>query len=331
MRFLLAVYAAGLLFLAGASTVRAQEDTDARLQAVDDALDKAETKVQAHASQAQAQAQAQAQSENAATPATAQEARKIYPDPILAKKNELEVAEEYYESKFHEPGSFSQKGVMSGYHVKYTHRFIPNHTSAVMVGVEGMIADGKFKQPPGVGPTGIKDKVYELRGVAGPDYYVTPDVRVTPYIGYGYRHLKDNSEGLNIDLGDDTLLLGYKRDSRYMYIPFGAEFMYLPASNYSWQGNLEYDYMFLGWQRDKLGIVPGFNDMTFEQHGGSGLRASLRLNLYFKYCTAFAEGFLRYWYIPQSQSKPTAFDPTISVNEAKNTTTEYGLRLGLSI
>jgi hypothetical protein len=318
MKLCFAFYLAGLLFFSGIPMTQADEASDndeARLQAVNQDLDNVESKAETAPQNPQ--------------PVTR---KKIYPDPIISRADDFEVSQEIYWSRFHEPKSFSQRGVMSGYNVRYTHRFTNDRTAAVnMFRVEGQIADGKFKQPYLVGPSGIKDHSYELKGVAGKDFYVTPDVRVTAYSGFGYRYLKDNSEGLNTDLGDDIVLLGYKRYSRYLYLPFGADIIILPDTSYSLVGNLEYDYMFHGWQVDKLGIIPGFDNMTFDQGGGSGLKASLRLNLNFKFCTAFAEGFYRFWFIPKSNSKPTAFDPTISVNEPANSTQEYGFRLGIEI
>jgi hypothetical protein len=310
-----AVYIAGILFFFGIPTVRADDTSEndmARVQAVNQALDKAESKAEARQ-------------------APPLYRKKVYPDPLLAQNDELDFSAEHYWSRFNEPKSFSQKGVMSGYHARYTHRFTGDHTSAIMLRVEAEIADGKFKQHPDIGPSGIKDKVYETRAAIGKDYYVTPDLRTTAYSGFGFRYLKDNSEGLNTDLGDDVTLVGFKRFSHYCYIPFGADFLYLPEPNYSWEGNLEYDYLVFGWQMDKLNILPGFDNMVFDQRSGNGVRASLRLNLYFKRFTAFAEGFFRYWNIAASNSKPLAIDPTVFVNEPRNKTEEYGLRIGIDL
>ncbi|MFI5205576.1 MAG: hypothetical protein ACHQVK_01420, partial [Candidatus Paceibacterales bacterium] len=162
------------------------------------------------------------------------------------------------------------------------------------------------------------------------DFYPRYYLRATGYLGFGYRYLKDNSEGLSTDVGGFTLL-GFKRFSHYCYLPLGADIVYQNNPSYTVESNLEYDYLVDGWQVDKLGVIPGYNTLVFDQRNGFGLRASLRLNLYFKYCTAFLEGFYRYWNIAKSNTKPDPTDPSVGLEEPKNNTQEYGLRLGVQI
>jgi hypothetical protein len=251
--------------------------------------------------------------------------------PIVPRKNTIEFSSETYWAKFDEPKNFSQKGFMSGYNAQYARRFSTDPNSIVnMFALQAQWASGKFKQAPYVGPSGIKDNTFEFRGVVGKDLYPTSFLRTTPYIGYGYRYLKDNSAGLTADV-DGFTLLGYKRYSHYNYIPIGTDIVYQIDPLYSLESSLEYEYMFNGWQVDKLGIIPGLNTFSFDQRSGNGLRASLRLNLYFKYCTAFAEGFYRYWRIAQSNSKPIPGDPGVSIDEPKDNTQEFGFRLGLQV
>jgi hypothetical protein len=142
--------------------------------------------------------------------------------------------------------------------------------------------------------------------------------------------LKDNSEGLDTVI-DNFTLLGYKRYSHYDYLPFGADIVFQTDPNYSWETNLEYDYMFNGWEVDKLGVLPGYNTLVVNEKSGNGLRASLRLNLYLKYCTAYVEAFYRYWNIAQSNSKSDAGDPGFGLNEPKNNTQEFGMRIGVKV
>ena len=250
---------------------------------------------------------------------------------IVPKKNEFEFSSETYWAKFDEPKVFSQKGFLSGYNARYAHRFSTDPKSMInMFSLQGQWADGKFKQAPYVGYSGIKDSTFDVRGVVGKDFRPAPYVRTTGYLGFGYRYLKDNSDGLSAVIGDYTLL-GYKRFSHYDYLPFGADIIYQSDPRYSLESNLEYDYVVHGWQVSKLGVVPGYNTLVVDQGNGLGLRGSLRLNIYSKYFTLFAEGFYRYWNIPQSKSKPDPTDPIVALNEPRNNTQEYGLRLGLQL
>ena len=92
-----------------------------------------------------------------------------------------------------------------------------------------------------------------------------------------------------------------------------------------------FDYLLKGVQISKLGVLPGYSTVENDQRRGYGVRTSLRLNLYSKYCTAFAEGFFRYWAVGQSDDVPDPTDPTFSIFEPRNYTREVGLRLGLQI
>jgi len=249
---------------------------------------------------------------------------------IIPKRNEFAFNSEIYVARFDQPKNLFQKGLMAGYNAQFTHRISTNPNAIInMFRLQDQWAGGKFKQDAAGGLSGIKDNTYDLRGVIGKDFYPTSKLRTTGYFGFGYRYLKDNSEGLST-VSDGFTLEGYKRYSHYYYLPLGADIVYQTSPHTSIESNLEYDYVVHGWQVDKLGVVPGFNTLVFAQNSGDGLRASLKLNVYFKHCTAFVEGFYRYWNIPQSKSK---LDPTgtVSLNEPKNNTEEFGLQLGLQI
>ena len=220
----------------------------------------------------------------------------------IPKRNEFGLSSEMYWAKFDEPKSYSQKGFLSGYNVQYSHRFSTNPKSMInMFSLQAQWANGKFKQEPYVGPSGIKDNTYDLRGVVGKDYYPNSSVRTTGYLGFGYRYLKDNSDGLVSNIGPYTFQ-GYNRFSHYFYLPLGEDMVYQFDPIYSLQGNLEYDYMFHGWETDKLGPI-GYNTLVVPQGGGNGFRGSVRFNLNAKRFTAFAEAYYRYWLIALSKSK----------------------------
>gem|GEM_PF-1126639 len=249
----------------------------------------------------------------------------------IPKKNMIGLSSEVYWAKFDEPGNYSQKGSLSGYDLEYEHRITNNPKTLInMFGLEAQWANGKFKQAPDVGPSGIKDYTFDLRGIVGKDLYPSSYVRMTPYFGFGYRYLKDNSEGLDTVV-DDFTLLGYKRYSHYDYLPFGTDIVFQADPNYSWESKLEYDRMFNGWEVDKLGVLPGYSTLVLDEKSGNGLRASLRFNIYLKYCTAYAEAFYRYWNIAKSDSKTDPGAPGFGLNEPKNNTQEFGMRIGVQI
>lgn len=252
----------------------------------------------------------------------------VIPPPVAIKgpvprENELEFAIEDYSARYEQPKIYSQNGSLAGYAIEYTHRFPQD----IMAGIQAQWSDGKFKQPPDQGYSGIKDRLWEIRGIIGHDYYLLPKTRLTPYSGVGFRYLEDNSEGLTAEIDGGTIL-GFKAYSHYTYLPFGADFVYEVNPHFNIKTNLEYDYMVHGWQVDKYGVYPGFDTLKVDQNYGNGLRGSLRFNYELKYATLFAELFYRYWQIPKTK---LVEDGGYLLNEPRNTTQEFGLRLGFDV
>jgi len=258
--------------------------------------------------------------------------------PVLGglnpRRNEFEFSPELYWAKYDAPKAMNQHGFLTGYNAKYSYRILNEPDWAInMFRLQAQWASGKFDtQPSNQGPSGIKDKTFDLRGVVGKDIYPYANLRTTGYFGYGYRYLKDNSEGLTTTIGPVTFQ-GDRRYSHYYYLPLGADIVYQKNSQYSVESNLEYDYLIRGRQVDELGDFgfPGYGTLVVAQKDGEGLRASIRLNYYFKYCTAFAETFYRYWHISESKSKPDPNVPGATLYEPKNNTEEFGMRFGLEI
>ena len=251
---------------------------------------------------------------------------------IIPKRNEFAVSSETYVTKYDEVKDLFLNGVMTGYNVQYFYRTNPSNAATVpIVGLEGQWAQGKLKtQPADQGPSGIKAFTYDLRALLGEDLYPTNHLRVTSYLGFGFRYLRSDSEGLNT-VTNDYVLLGYNKFSHYCYLPLGLGFVYQNSPKHSIETNFEWDPILKAWQEDKLGVVSGYNTIVFDQKNGDGYRFSLKLNFYFKYCTAFVEGFYRFWDIAGSKAVPNPTNSLLGLTEPKNNTEEFGLRLGLQI
>ena len=254
---------------------------------------------------------------------------------IPRKRVEFDFGREYYWARYVQPGIERQKGFMSGYEGSLTYRTASSKPIVNMYRLEGQWAQGKFDNRSSDGViswNGIKDNAYEIRGIAGKEFYPLSYFRMTGYSGFGYRYLEDNPEGLSTVSGGYTIL-GYKTFSHYCYMPFGIDMLYQRNRSYSVDSNVEFDYMFRGWETSNLGVIQQGYNTTKNLQTGFGLRLGLRLNLYFKYCDAFAETFLRYWDIGQSNG---ILDPVDPVNNPpleipKNNTEELGFRFGLLI
>jgi hypothetical protein len=131
--------------------------------------------------------------------------------------------------------------------------------------------------------SGDKDWYVEGRALVGKDF-LGNTWGWSPEIGLGIRHLSNGIAGV----------AGYRTDD-YLYLPVGITARTFVASQHALSFNLEYDRLLHGWQntRNSLlggGDVPatptapaftiqGFSDISFDQHSGWALRASVQYQM----------------------------------------------------
>ena len=173
---------------------------------------------------------------------------------------------------------------------------------------------------------GDHDWSLETRLLAGKDYMISNESRLTSYLGIGFRYLDDDSSGRATSTG----ALGYERESRYFYIPLGIELTTEIAQGWMVTPNLEYDLFIEGKQISRLSDVnSGFPDIRNKQRHGFGLRGSIK---FIKPCNPMSfvfEPYIRYWHIQDSDETTTAGSVFIVTGlEPENKTVEYGVRLG---
>lgn len=118
-----------------------------------------------------------------------------------------------------------------------------------------------------------------------------------PYVGLGARAYYDHSQNTVTSLG----YVGYDRKINQVYIPVGVD-MTFPAGAWQIKPNLEYDQLVYGSVESDLGSIPGYSDITNQQHKGYGLRASLMFAHKLGGSTWEAGPFIRYWDIPTSDT-----------------------------
>lgn len=172
----------------------------------------------------------------------------------------------------------------------------------------------------------IQDWAVEARLLVGKDFMMTPDVRATPYIGFGYRYLNDDSAGRATSTG----AIGYERESRYYYIPMGVEFTTKISDSWMVSPTLEYDYFIQGEQLSYLSDVHwAYPDLRNKQREGLGLRGSLKFVQTGASINFVFEPYIRYWHIEDSE-EATVAGPIFLVTglEPENKTLEYGIRMG---
>ena len=116
----------------------------------------------------------------------------------------------------------------------------------------------------------VPDHLIELRALAGRDYQAGK-VAWAPYAGVGLRYLYNDLRGTS-----STGAVGYRRKSRYWYVPVGVTLRVPLGGEWVMAPQLEYDAFVSGSQRSYLSDTGlGFSDVTNEQRDGRGARAQL--------------------------------------------------------
>jgi len=231
-----------------------------------------------------------------------------------------EIAPELSYIEYREPHVMSEKGPMFGIGVAYSYH------DGVMIKVAGRFSYGLVDYENSGHLNNIEDRIFEFRALGGYDFKVSSSFTVTPFIGFGYRYLKDNMGG---DI-TSTGAYGYDRESNYYYSPIGIEAVYAFDKGWSAGVILEYDYFWKGTQKScESDIDAGYNDIKNDQDGGYGLRGSIIIKKQSDRVFYAIEPFIRYWHIDKSDVKNETYygyDTGYVVWEPKNNSTEIGLK-----
>jgi hypothetical protein len=175
---------------------------------------------------------------------------------------------------------------------------------------------------------GVPDWYGEVRGLLGRDVQVR-SVVLSPYVGFGYRYLFNDLRGYS-----STGSAGYRRESNYYYLPLGVTHRMEMQDQAVLSTTVEFDYLLWGVQLTRLSDLIGHNgvisasDTSNRQHSGYGLR----LNMMYEMSDWGFGPFIHYWNIGDSevttQVMTDAFGPSmVRLQEPKNQTTEYGIRV----
>ncbi len=236
--------------------------------------------------------------------------------------------------KYDEPGRMYEKGVMHGVVGFYSYTgemYTSNpYLSNYMLKAEGRISFGglDYRSSDNGDIDDTDNFITELRGLGGYGFSITENISITPYIGFGYRHLKD-------DLGGKVSSTGafdYDRDSTYLYVPLGAEANIELGNNWSVGATAEYDIFLWGKYRSHLSQQRNdFNDPENTQRHGFGLRGALRITRKTEKIDLIIEPFIRYWKLRDSQETGLTLNNFwirwFSV--PKNSSTELGVRFAI--
>ena len=224
---------------------------------------------------------------------------------------------EHYSYAYEEPGVMQNRANFDGAVFSVTYR------RYLMLRLEGRWAKAKvdYSSSSSAKIKNIDDRMYELRGLFGYNFYLHNSI-VTPFVGYAYRYLNDDSENMYSTAGE----IGYDRESNYYYSPIGLEFISYLDKNWIIGSTVEYDYLWHGIQYSYLGYVPGYWDIKNKQYHGYGARISFLLARKINRSAYLGiEPFYRYWRIEDSRID---VDPAgRKLMEPYNRTTELGIQL----
>lgn len=274
----------------------------------------------------------------------------------LPKKHSFEIGLEYSDYKYREPHMdhpIKNQGKKQGISAKYTRNSV---TSSEVTADDPTFASLEFRymtgkvdydgwwssfEPNGSGgyeqvftPLQIKDEkdfYMEFAFKFGRYYQLTSSSKLWPYIGVGYRWLKNGKdEYKELDNGQYGFI--YQRTSHYFYAPLGANLAWDMSDTFCLTLNAEFDWLLRGLQNSHTSEE--FSQRSsIKQNKGYGLRTSIKLDTDLGKWGIFIEPFWRYWKIQNSDKEwwyDQAGNPVLYLQEPFNTTREYGLRAGVT-
>jgi len=230
---------------------------------------------------------------------------------------------------YEEPDIMEETGIFYGLFGSYTFRAPVNTDGNFMFKTEARVStgqvdyDGQLSDGTPYKINDIDDFLGELRGVAGFDVSLLSSTTLTPFAGIGYRFLSDN-------LSKDPA--GYRRFSNYVYSPIGVETKTPFGDGWTAGVTLEYDLFWFGKQYSNLSdFNSAYSDVTNDQEGGYGLRASVKITKVIENMNLLIEPYGVYWSIDRSKDSAVSISGSVAgtAYEPKNNSTEIGARVGV--
>ncbi|MFC1510623.1 hypothetical protein ACFL49_03080, partial [Candidatus Omnitrophota bacterium] len=253
----------------------------------------------------------------------------------------IDVNIQRYYYRYAEPNLMKEQDYMQGASIAYTYRpttenfdYDIRNPLALLNNVDMLRAEGKYcyglldYDSEGTGESQNDPyHVLELRGLVGRDLATFKNTLITPYLGFGYRYLKDDSGGTTTSTGHAS----YDRESNYFYIPIGVESYHQLTETFALKLTAEYDHFLFGRQISHLeDASPYYETTKNDQKDGYGARGSIRLIKQFENVDLYIEPFVNFWKIEDSERSNVIFNGVVIGTgiEPDNNTTEYGFKLG---
>jgi hypothetical protein len=200
----------------------------------------------------------------------------------------------------------------------YVAELQPENTS-FWFSVEGRVAFGYKVNYQSNGTGNAKDqkhRAFEGRLLGSYCIYIENQLDIEGYTGLGIRYLTTLPDKRPSTTGH----YNYFRRSEYDYIPVGVRVVKVLSNDVRFIGHLEYDLFLRGQQKSNIRNVT----VKDKQPHGYGARIGMDFQIpSSEYDVSYTLGiFSRYWNIKDSIITNGGYEP-------KNSTQEYGVRLGL--
>jgi len=233
-------------------------------------------------------------------------------DPLATRKG-LEMGVQVSTYEYEEPALARLEGERLGLTAAYTFR----NDTRLFSRIEGRFSWAELDYEGSGTKSDNPDQLYELRMLVGRDYPEGGKVWA-PYVGLGFRYLYNDIRGFT-----STNAVGYRRESRYWYVPLGLTVRIPMGGKWVFAPQLEFDAFASGSQTSYLTDtgIPGLNDANNRQGHGEGGRGQLAFE---SPRWAFSVWF-SYWHIKDSDVVPIGGG--LGGYEPENSTEEYGVEV----
>ena len=176
----------------------------------------------------------------------------------------------------------------------------------------------------------VPNLTFEPRLLVGGNISFYKNLKLSPYVGLGYRYKSDDESGVVCDKG---IKLGEKRISQYYYIPIGSRLTY--DFNKDWFVKLtgEYDWFISGRHSEyfKDGRYP--SPLIYKQKNGWGAKGELLVGHHFDKVSIAFGPYMTYWKIDRTKSVKYSINDELGIplhgssSEPANITKEIGVKL----
>jgi hypothetical protein len=234
----------------------------------------------------------------------------------------FELGTEIFYLLYQEPGYMENKGFLYGLVGTYEYH------NRIMLGLESRAALGQVDyDSENTGSAADNDEfLYEGRLLLGYDIDKGKS-RTTPFIGFGYRYLFDDSSGSLSTTG----AAGYTRHSNYLYSPIGIKTVCPLEHEWTLNVTTEFDIFWFGKQFSEIGdALPGHPTVENEQNEGLGFRTAFDFVKEFKSVNMSIGAFYRFWWVNDSETDSVVYNSTIRTYiEPRNRTHEIGGKIAI--